>query len=114
LLCYGVSCIGFSIASRREQESHQTTHTAVLTTIYQAGIERMQLATKFMVDQVIRQEEILKTFAEGVHSTGEAQQQARDELHRMLLPWYQYLKTQSIQLAHFHTRDMRSFLRFHL
>ncbi|MCB1919437.1 MAG: PAS domain S-box protein, partial [Candidatus Competibacteraceae bacterium] len=99
---------------RREQESRQATHTAVLTTVYQASIERMQLATKFMVDQVIRREEILKTFAKGVHSTGEAQQQARDELYRMLLPWYQYVKTQGIQLVHFHTQDAHSFLRLHL
>ncbi|MCP5124066.1 MAG: PAS domain S-box protein [Gammaproteobacteria bacterium] len=99
---------------RREQESYQATHTAVLTAVYQASIERLQLATKFMVDQGIRREEILKIFARGVHSTGEAQQQARDELYRLLLPWYQYLKAQGIQLVQFHTRDAHSFLRFHL
>ncbi len=104
----------FDGIQRKNIDSHLFAHTKILETTYRASVERFQLAMSMAVEDTVLQEEVLQTFARGIKASGEARQQARDELYRMLLPRYQVLREKGIQLFHFHTRDAESFLRFHM
>lgn len=97
-----------------KQRSHLHTHSAVLATTYKASIDRIQLAMQLVLFDAIQRPQILELLARGLHSSGAAQQQARQELYEALLPLYEDLRSRGIEILHFHSADLHSYLRFHL
>ncbi|WED20850.1 PAS domain S-box protein [Vibrio sp. JC009] len=92
---------------------HLTKEVSVITTIYNSSIELFRLSSRPLVEGVIQNENVLRTVAAGINSSGEEQEQARQKLYSQLRPVYEQLRDQGLVLLHFHTPDLKSFLRFH-
>jgi len=97
-----------------KKSGHLSRDSAVLETMYHAGIEMYRQSSSLLFSEITGHPEVIETFAQGVSSEGETQAQAREQLYQLLYRTYQQLKSNGIQLFHFHTADVHSFLRFHI
>ncbi|MBN2161317.1 MAG: PAS domain S-box protein [Pontiellaceae bacterium] len=97
-----------------EQSAHLSKETAVLETTYRSSIDQYRIATELVVENIIRQPEILTLFERSVNGSEAERELARKELYDRLLPFYESLLDKGIQIVHFHAADTTSILRFYI
>ncbi|MBI2307401.1 MAG: response regulator [Rhodocyclales bacterium] len=85
----------------------------VSETAYKSSLSMYGLAMDTLYTEAISRPEVLQAFAAGSGASGEAQQQWRARLQRMLEPSYAAMRQRNVHQFHFHLPDGRSFLRFH-
>ncbi|PKN11849.1 MAG: hypothetical protein CVU69_10245 [Deltaproteobacteria bacterium HGW-Deltaproteobacteria-4] len=113
VLAWGLSAT-FLYNHWQDKEGQQLEeNVTVLAVTYRASIEMYRLATEILFEEMVLDDEVVETFARGVHSTGATRDRARGKLYRLLAPSYAQLKERGIRQMHFHTASGHSFLRFH-
>ena len=95
--------------SNMELEKHEES----LHLSYRAAVMMFQVATQEAFDLAINTNRTLELFHAGVINSGTAQDIAREQLYRELLPMYESSGGKNIRQMHFHLPDGKSFLRFH-
>jgi len=113
LLLWGVSTALIAVHWQKEQQERLVESNAALATTYRATITTYRLATEILFTDVIQRPEVIDTFAQGVHATGEEQSRLRGRLYRLLASAYDHLTGHGIQQLQFHSADGTTFLRFH-
>jgi len=100
----------------REQREDQALERAVssLQMSYDAALQMRDTAMRLAVLEVVLRQDVLAAFSEGITAKDAGEQaQARGRLYRMLVPTYQRLVAENVLQFHFHTKEGRSYLRFH-
>ena len=97
-------------ANWKEKEAqYLDQHAAVAATAYRASVDSFAMATNLIVNETIRNPDVLALFAAGI--AGDPM--ARGRLYRRLAPTYDRMAALGIRQFQFHTPTSASYLRFH-
>ena len=96
-----------------KERNHLAQFTGILSTAYTASVNLFRLSMDTLYTETIQRPEVLKVFASGVDSAGEARDRYRAQLLEMLGPTYASMQKRNVRQLHFHCADGTSFLRFH-
>ena len=114
LLFVYVGIVAFLNEIRYDKEQQYLDHTSqLLQTTYDASLQRYALAMDTFYTSVLRHPTAVPLLVKGINSTGEQQNEARNELYRQLRPQFRDLIVRGIRQWQFHDADGNSFLRFH-
>ena len=94
---------------REKEEQYLDQHIAVAATAYRASVSSFALATGLIVNETVRNADVLALFAAGIGGDPTA----RGRLYRRLAPTYDRMVEQGIRQFQFHTPTAHSYLRFH-
>jgi len=94
---------------KTKESTYLDQHTAVAGTAYRASVDSFALATDMLVNETVRQPDVIALFAAGI----DGDPAVRDRLYRRLAPTYDRMLAQGIRQLHFHTPTAHSYLRFH-
>lgn len=98
------------VEKRHALERHET---EILYNSYSISVESYNKATEILHKEVISRPEILYWVAQANTSDTSQQNEARQQLYRMLKDTYITLQGFDLRQLHFHLPDGTSFLRFH-
>jgi len=100
----------------REEKEHQVADRTLgsLQMAYNAALQTRDTAMSMVLQELVLRHDVVAAFAEGVWSNDAIEEaKSRDKLYRMLLPSYLRFADEGVLQLHFHTKDGRSYLRFH-
>ena len=80
---------------------------------YQSSINKHELLTKYIFKESINTELILSLFERGLNSKDDVRYLYKGLLYKEVYPLYLRLKKEGISQFHFHTKNNRSYIRFH-
>ncbi|MGB6329901.1 MAG: PAS domain S-box protein [Halarcobacter sp.] len=80
---------------------------------YQSSINKHELLTKYIFKESINTELILSLFERGLNSKDDVRYLYKGLLYKEVYPLYLRLKKEGISQFHFHTKNNKSYIRFH-
>ncbi len=95
------------------EELSLASHTTSLDMAWKAVVNSSQNGMLAYFESYVMQPEVLKILRQAQGGGEYEQALQRVKLYRLLSPSYQLLQRRGVRQLHFHTKDSRSFLRFH-
>ena len=98
---------------KSNEKEYLNENISTLGISYQSSIDKYRLLSKYIFNESINNELVLSLFEKGINSTDDEKKLYKGLLFRELYPLYLKLKEEGIRQLHFHTKDNKSYIRFH-
>ena len=98
---------------KNNEREYLNENISTLGISYQSSIDKYRLLSKYIFNESINNELVLSLFEKGINSTDDEKRLYKGLLFRELHPLYLRLKEEGIRQLHFHTKDNKSYIRFH-